>query len=118
RSTRRRRADHRRGSLPIGRRLPVSEVTPVPPEHVAGLRGYTVADLCHRWRIGSDKVLAFIRKGELVAVNVAANLSGRPQWRVSEEEVRRFETRRSSAPTPKPARRRRQTGLVDYFPGD
>jgi hypothetical protein len=82
----------------------------------AGQGGFSVADLCRRWRVGVDKVHGFIRRGELVAVNVATNLSGRPQWRVARESVELFEMRRSSAPLPKPQRRQRRPAEVDYFP--
>ena len=77
--------------------------------------GYSVADLSRRWKVGQDKIHAFIRRGALIAFNVASTLSGRPQWRITPEEVKRFEQRRSSAPAPKPPKRRRQT-VVDYFP--
>jgi hypothetical protein len=80
------------------------------------LDGYSVADLCRRWRIGADKVRAFLRRGELVGVNVAACLAGRPQWRITAESVERVEQRRSSAPTPRPARRTQRIALVDYYP--
>src|SRR5215213_2439813 len=79
----------------------------VPPRN-----GYSVADLCTRWKIGADKVNGFIRRGELVAVNVATNTTARPQWRITPEEVARFEAKRTSAPTPKVPRRRRKTGPV------
>jgi hypothetical protein len=75
-----------------------------------------VADLEHRWRIGGDKIRAFIRRGELVAVNLALNLSARPQWRVTAESVEMFEQRRSSVPPPKPAKRKKRTDFVDYYP--
>jgi hypothetical protein len=89
---------------------------PVPSELVELTHGFTVADLCRRWRIGPDKIHGFIRRGELLAVNVATNLSGRPQWRITPESVARFEQRRSSVPPPKPQRRKKQPALVDYFP--
>jgi hypothetical protein len=79
--------------------------------------GFTLADLSRRWRIGGDKIRAFLRKGELVGVNLAGSLSAKPQWRVSPEEVARFEKRRSSAPPAKAApRRRRREAQIDYFP--
>src|SRR4051812_10386495 len=81
----------------------------------SGLHGYSVADLCRRWKVGADKIHTFLRRGELVGVNVATNLSGRPQWRITQESVAMFEKRRSSAPPPKPPVRRREAG-VDYFP--
>lgn len=81
------------------------------------LRGFSVADLCRRWKVGPDKILGFLRRGELIGVNLATNLSARPQWRITPESVELFELRRSSAPPPKPARRKRNaTGFVDYYP--
>jgi hypothetical protein len=80
------------------------------------LSGYSVADLCRRWKVGPDKIRAFLRRGELVGVNVATNLSAKPQWRVTLESVHAFEARRSSAPEPKPARRRKRPYQTDYFP--
>ena len=80
--------------------------------------GYSVSDLCRRWKVGADKVYAFLRRGELVGVNVAANLSGRPMWRITMEAVRQFEARRSSQPPPKPPKRRKRTFQVDYYPGE
>jgi hypothetical protein len=77
--------------------------------------GYSVSDLCVRWKIGPSKVLGFIDRGELVAVNVATHTSGRPQYRVTPEELAKFEAKRTSAPLPKPTRKRRAAGK-DYFP--
>jgi hypothetical protein len=83
----------------------------------ASPQGYSVADLCRRWKIGPDKVRGFLRRGELVGVNVASSLMGKPQWRITVESVRQFELRRSSVPTPKPLRRkRRKQDEVDYYP--
>jgi hypothetical protein len=78
--------------------------------------GYRVADLCRRWKVGADKIRGFLRRGELVAVNVATNLSGKPQWRVTAESVQQFERRRSSVPVSKPRRRRRRPVETDYYP--
>jgi hypothetical protein len=79
---------------------------------------FTVAGLARRWHIGPDKVRALIRKGELVAVNVATDPCGRPQWRILAESVHAFETLRASSPPPPkaPRRRQRREGFVDYFP--
>jgi hypothetical protein len=78
--------------------------------------GYSVSDLCRRWRIGADKVRAFLRRGELVGVNVATCLAARPQWRITPESVERFERRRSSAPLPKLPRRHRPAEEIDFYP--
>ena len=87
--------------------------TPAPGAQAVGL---TVAALCRRWKVGPDKIYGFLRRGELVGVNVAANTSARPQWRVTPESVAAFEGRRTSAPPPKPHRRRRQTAATDFYP--
>lgn len=76
--------------------------------NLPSVAGYTVADLCERWRVGADKVHRFIRNGELEAVNLAASVAARPQWRITPEAVQRFEQRRGSQPTPKVNRRKRQ----------
>jgi hypothetical protein len=80
------------------------------------LAGFSVADLCRRWKVGADKVHAFRRSGELIGLNVAANTSIRPLWRFTRQEVERFEQRRSSAPPPKPRRPRRRPEFVDFWP--
>jgi hypothetical protein len=77
--------------------------------------GYSVTDLAMRWRTGKGKVRAFIKRGELRAVNVASSAGGKPQWAVPPEALAEFEARRSSVPAPK-ARRRRNPEVVDYFP--
>lgn len=76
--------------------------------------GYSVADLCRRWRVGADKVRGFIARGELVAVNVAADVNARPQFRVTPESVTAFERRRSTEPQAKTPRKRRRSERVDY----
>jgi hypothetical protein len=79
--------------------------------------GYSVAALCQRYHVGADKVRAWIRSGELIAVNVAADLGGKPQWRITPESVEVFERRRSSEPAPKLQRRRKRLPEVrDYYP--
>ncbi len=82
----------------------------------ADLRGYSVTDLCIRWKVGADKIRAFLRRGELVGVNLATNLSARRQWRITSESVERFERRRTSTPPPKPARRHRRRQEIDFYP--
>jgi hypothetical protein len=86
----------------------------VPPADTA-LSGYSVADLCRRWKVGADKIRAFLRRGELIGFNVATNPGGKPQWRITAESVERFEQRRSSAPPPKRAARRRKR-VYRYYP--
>jgi hypothetical protein len=58
-------------------------------------------DLARRWSICVDKVLRFIQTGELRAFNVASKESRRPRYRISIEEVRRFEEQTRSAAPPR-----------------
>jgi hypothetical protein len=102
-----------------GRKPPRSDLVPREECGVADTdpQGFSVADLCCRWRVGADKIRAFLHRGELVGVNVATNFSARPQWRITRKSVELFELRRSSAPPPKPPkRRRRQTNETDFYP--
>lgn len=81
------------------------------------VHGFSVSDLCRRWKVGPDKIRAFLARGELIGVNLATTLSARPQWRITPESVEVFERRRSSAPPPTPQRKsRRRSHLVDFYP--
>lgn len=81
-------------------------------------------ELAARWGVSIDKVLAFIRTGELRAFNVASQSSKRPRYRIPVDEVRRFEEQtRAAAPQlnsePKPKRQKKRaanaTARRTYF---
>ena len=80
--------------------------------------GYLVPRaLAKRWSVCVDKVLGFIKTGELRAFNVASAKSRRPRYRISIEEVRRFEEQTRSAASPrsaesKTARRRKPSATT------
>ena len=64
------------------------------------------------------KVLAWIKRGELRAHNVADSRSGRPRWRVSREALDAFLAARSCRPSDqvaRPRRKRRPTELIEFF---
>jgi hypothetical protein len=83
-----------------------------PPE-----RGLTVADVASRFRVGEDKVRAWIRRGELAAINTSTALCGKPRFVVLPSALAEFEKRRAAAQPPKPPRRRRKrSDFVDYYP--
>jgi excisionase family DNA binding protein len=67
--------------------------------------------------VNQCKVLTWIHRGELGAVNVATQLGGRPRWRISEAQLQAFLVRRSAAPPPKVARRRktRDSQIIEFF---
>jgi hypothetical protein len=74
--------------------------------------------LARQWGVDAKKVLGLIAAGELVAVNLAARVDGRPRWRISDEEVTAFLKRRQSrpaAPAPRPRRRRKISEVKEFF---
>lgn len=93
----------------------MSDATPA--TETASTHGLTVLEVARRYRVGEDKVRAWIARGELTAVNTATVLCGRPRWVIPAEALAAFERRRSSAPPPKrPRKRSRPPGSIDFFP--
>jgi excisionase family DNA binding protein len=101
----------RLGSADTARTYPLE----VPSDHPAA--GLTVAEVARRYRVGEDKVRAWIARGELKAINTAAVLCGRPRWVVPPEALAEFEKARRGSPAPKPQRqRRRRAQEIDFYP--
>jgi hypothetical protein len=84
---------------------PVPAAVPRPKKQRRATPGYfKPGELAARWGVAIDKVLLFIRTGELRAFNVATKTSRRPRYRITEEAVSEFETARAACPgIPKPA---------------
>jgi hypothetical protein len=78
--------------------------------------GLTVREVARRLRVSPDKVRTWVAKGELAAVNTAAALCGKPRWVVLPDSLQAFERLRAGGPPPRPARRRKRTTAVDYYP--
>lgn len=77
---------------------------------------FTPPELAKRLRVRLDKVHVWIRRGELRAVNVAENVTGRPRWRISAEAVAEFEQRRTAeAPAKTSRRRKRRMDVIEFF---
>lgn len=79
-------------------------------------RGLSVREVAARYRVGRDTVRAWIRSGLLPAINTGAALCGRPRFVVLADGLAAFERLRSAAEPPRPARRKRRSQLVDYYP--
>jgi hypothetical protein len=78
--------------------------------------GLTVAEFARRYRIGRDKARAMIARGEVVAVNTASTVCGKPRWIILPEALAAFEKRRRSAgEAPKPLRIKK-SDVVDLYP--
>ena len=67
--------------------------------------------------VKASKVLGWIGRGELAAVNVAQNLSSRPRWRIGREALDTFLAARGNRERSKPASRRRRSPVPvhEYF---
>ena len=68
-------------------------------------------------KLGVDpgKIIEWIRRGELRAVNIAENLGGRPRYRVDPAALAAFLDGRSTSPTPKPVRQRKKGFERKYY---
>lgn len=78
----------------------------------------TPPELARRWRVKSEKILRFIRAGELRAFDVSTKPGvGRPRFRIPLDAITEFESRRTHKPATKPARRkrRRNAEVVEFF---
>lgn len=68
----------------------------------------TPPEIARMWGIAVDKVWAWIRSGELRAINAAEQRHGRPRYLVDRDDLAKFEEcRRVLPPTPPAAKRRR-----------
>jgi hypothetical protein len=81
-------------------------------------RGVTPRELARILRVSPDRVRGWIASGELGAVNTARTRCGKPRFVVLPHHLAEWERRRQTGPPPKPTRRRKQSGIVDYFPGE
>jgi len=108
-----------RSEPPAVRVVPAPDPDPADPVEATRYPavGLTVREVAHRYRVSAEKVRAWINRGELKAINTAAVLCARPRWVVPPEALAEFEKTRRGGPAPKPRRRPRQVGAIDYYPG-
>jgi len=66
----------------------------------------SVPEVAAKLRVKADVVRDWIRRGELIGVNVASRAGRRPRWRVASVELDRFLRARQSAPLPRMQRQR------------
>ena len=74
-------------------------------------------ELASRWGISPEKVIAWIRNGELRAIDASSRRGqGRPRFLIDEADIAAFERSREVVPVVKSTRRkRRPPGLVRHF---
>jgi hypothetical protein len=77
---------------------------------------YTVADISARYSVNEHTVLGWIRRGELVAINVGRTPHGRkPRWRISEQALSEFEAKRTPTPAAPRKRKAKADGVVQFY---
>jgi excisionase family DNA binding protein len=76
---------------------------------------FTPPQIAKQLGVSADKVVGWIRAGEIRAINVAARPGGRPRFRVGEADLIAFEQRRSAVPTTPTPRRRKKPANVEKF---
>ena len=80
---------------------------------------YTPPRLAELWGISPDKIISFIKAGELRAIDISSDRNSiRPRYLIDVADVEAFETSRAvvpPAPKTKRRRRRRDAGIKEYF---
>jgi transposase len=71
--------------------------------------------IARRFGVSADKIVAWIRSGELRGVNVAAKSNGRPRYVVDEADLAAFELRRTAKPKEAATKRRKANQNVIQF---
>ena len=86
---------------------------------VSATRYTTPPELAERMQVKLSKIYAWIRSGELHAINVSDG-DERPRWRITEADIVAFERQRKTAVHAVDSRRRTQaipTPSKDHFTG-
>lgn len=73
--------------------------------------------LAREWGVTVDKIIGFIRSGELVAIDASARRNQRPRYLIDRADIEDFERRRAVVPKPEPAPRRKRSaaGVKEFF---
>ena len=77
----------------------------------------TPPQLAKRYACDPAKIIGFIRRGELKAMNLATHTGGRPRYRISPSDLTAFEASRAAGPQPKVTRirRKKDPSVIEYF---
>ncbi len=78
---------------------------------------WTPPELAREWGVSPDKILNWIRSGELPATNMATHRSGRPRYRIDADGISAFRSKRAVVSPPPRQTRRRQTSpdVIEFF---
>lgn len=81
-------------------------------------RHFSTGEVAKQFRVAEGKVRGWIASHQLAAINVAADESCRPKWRISPEAIEAFVARRQAKPAVKISRRRKRQkcpSLIEFF---
>lgn len=85
-------------------------------EHRPSKAYFTPPELARELGVAAEKIIAWIRSGELAAIDVSERRgNGRPRYRVRAEEWRQFLERREVGAEPTPCPRARRPRRPDYI---
>jgi excisionase family DNA binding protein len=73
----------------------------------------TPDQIAARWRCSRRTVERLVEAGRLRAFDIGAGK--RPRWRVTLDDLERFENERANTPAPKPRRVKRANDIPNYF---
>jgi hypothetical protein len=80
------------------------------------MKSFSVLEVADILSVREKQVIGLIHCGALAAFNISRNPGGRPTWRISEEELKRFTlSRLRTPPAPRAQRRRRQPEVVEFI---
>ena len=77
----------------------------------------TPPELARRWRVKPERVIVWIKSGELRAFDVSSRPGvGKPRYRIPQDAIIEFEKSRSAAQVKTTRRRRQQPAdVIEYF---
>ncbi len=80
-------------------------------------RKHTPPEVAAMWGIAPDKIISWIKSGELRAIDASQKRGQRPRYLIDVDDLADFEARRAATPPPKPRPRRRkpQQSVTEYY---
>jgi hypothetical protein len=76
----------------------------------------TPPQLARQWGVDVQKVLYWIKNGELPAINLATRRDGRPRYAIDKADIALFEAARAvTPPAPRVRRRRVDPSVIQFF---
>lgn len=96
---------------------PLLPPTPPVKDRSITANAFTPNDLARRYGVNVRKILAWINSGQLRAINLAADGSSKPRWRIMGNNLQAFEDCRAAVPSSKPGRTRKKkpADVIEFF---